>query len=74
MISLHVLATKASKGKISREVCQIRDVGDDDLRYIKRDLLCDTLREDVCLRDVELQASIFLENGLKLHQDLKGYR
>ncbi len=44
------------------------------MRYIERDLLRDTLREDGCLRDVELQASIFFEDGLKLRQDLKGYR
>jgi hypothetical protein len=55
-------------------VCQNRSVGDDTLLYIKRDLLRDTLREDGCLRDVELQVSIFFENGLNLHQDLKGYR
>jgi hypothetical protein len=36
--------------------------------------LRDTLREDGCLRDVELQTSIFFENLLKLHQDLKWYR
>ena len=65
---------EVDKGKISREVCQNRSVGDDTLLYIKRDLLRDTLREDGCLRDVELQVSIFFENGLNLHQDLKGYR
>jgi len=55
-------------------VCQSRAGGDDVLRYIKRDLLRDTLRKDGCLRDVELQACIFFENDLKLRQDLKGYR
>jgi hypothetical protein len=61
--------------EVSREVCQSRAGGDDALRYIKRDLLCDTLsREDGGLRDVELQTIIYLENNLKLHQDLKGYR
>ena len=43
------------------------------VRYIERDLLRDTLREDGCLRDVELQASIFLEDGLELRQDLEGH-
>jgi hypothetical protein len=37
------------KGQISREVYQSRAGGDDALRYIKRDLLRDTLREDACL-------------------------
>jgi hypothetical protein len=55
-------------------VCQSRADGDDVLRYIKRDLLRDTLtREDGGLVDVELQTSISLENSLKLRQDLKGY-
>jgi len=52
------------KGQISREVYQSRAGGDDALRYIKRDLLHDTLREDACLsclRDVELQYSISRE-------------
>jgi hypothetical protein len=31
-------------------------------------------RENGCLSDIELQASIFLENGLKLSLDLKGHR
>jgi hypothetical protein len=37
-------------------------------------LLCDALWQDGCLRDVELQASIFFENGLNPRQDLKVYR
>jgi hypothetical protein len=65
---------EAGQGKIRREVCQRRADGDDAFHYIKRDLLCDTLREDGCLRDVEVQVSIFFEKGLKFHQDLKGYR
>ena len=64
--------TEADKDKINREVCQSRAGGDDALRYIKRDLLRDALREDGCLWDVELQASIFFEYSLKLRQDLKG--
>ena len=35
---------ETGKGEISLEVCQSRADGDDALRYIKRDLLRDTLR------------------------------
>jgi hypothetical protein len=50
---------RVNRGEVSREVCQRRVGGDDDFRYIKHDLLCDTLRrEDGGLRDVELQTSI----------------
>jgi hypothetical protein len=42
---------------------------------IERSLLRNALsREDGCLSDIELQASIFFEDGLKLSQDLKGHR
>jgi hypothetical protein len=43
------------------------------VRYIERSLLRDALGEDNGLRDVELQASIFLEDGLELSQDLEGH-
>jgi len=65
---------EAGKSQICREVCQSRAGSNKAVRYIERDLLRDTLGKDGCLRDVELQAGIFFENGLKLRQDLKGYR
>jgi hypothetical protein len=42
------------------------------LRHIKSSLGSDALGEDGGLREVELQASIFLEDSLDLSQDLKG--
>jgi hypothetical protein len=47
----------------------------DAVRYIERSLLRNAVsREDGCHSDIEIQASIFFENGLKLSQDLKGHR
>ena len=57
---------EAGKSQICREKCQSGAGGDDTLRYIKRDLLRDSLsREDDCLTNTELQSSFFLEDGLK---------
>jgi hypothetical protein len=66
---------KGVNGNFRPEVCQCGADSNDAVRYIERSLLRDALsREDGCLSDIELQASIFFENGLKLSQDLKGHR
>ncbi len=47
-------------------MCQSGAGSNDAVRYIERSLLRNAFgREDGCLSDIELQASIFLENGLK---------
>ena len=46
----------------------------DGLCHINRSLSRCPFGKDGGFRDVELQTSIFLENGLELSQNLKGYR
>ncbi len=55
---------------IRRKVRQCGAGSKDAVRYIKRSLLRDALGEDNGLRDVELQTSICLEDGLELSQNL----
>ena len=66
---------KGVKGNVRPKVRQCGAGSNDAVRYIERSLLRNAMgRENGCLSDIELQASIFFENGLKLSQDLKGHR
>ncbi len=66
---------KGVKGNFRPEVRQCGAGSNDAVRYVERSLLRNAFhREKGCLSDIELQASIFFENGLKLSQDLKGHR
>jgi hypothetical protein len=65
------LRTEGSKKQVPAEVSQRGGCLYDVLRHIKGSLGSDALGEDGGLRDVELQASILLEDMLELSQDLK---
>jgi hypothetical protein len=65
--------TERSEQNVVTEVSQGGGCLQDGLRHIKSSLGRDSLGEDGGLRDVELQASIFLEDGLELRQDLEGH-
>jgi hypothetical protein len=65
--------TERSEENVVTEVSQDGGSLDDGLCHIKSRLDRDSLREDGGLRDVELQARIFLENSLELSQDLEGH-
>ena len=56
---------KGVKGNFHPEVRQCGDDNNDPVHYIEHSVLCNTMhRENDCLNDIEIQTSIFFENGL----------